>query len=153
IVCRARALHSASTKAIPSVTVTTDPDSIVLKLIGTAMPHQFPNSELCKQERETLRKQQVPEAISQDRRQLLGTAAMGVASAAAASLFPAYSAMATTNDTIRPFRVKVPQADLVDLRGRLLATRSPDRETVLNQSQGVQLATIQKLVRYWATDY
>jgi pimeloyl-ACP methyl ester carboxylesterase len=61
---------------------------------------------------------------------------------------------ATTEDqTIRPFRVNIPEAELVDLRQRLAATRWPERETVVDQSQGVQLATMQKLVHYWATDY
>jgi pimeloyl-ACP methyl ester carboxylesterase len=54
---------------------------------------------------------------------------------------------------IRPFRVNFPEADLVDLRRRVAATRWPDKETVADQSQGVQLATIQKLAHYWATDY
>ncbi len=54
---------------------------------------------------------------------------------------------------IRPFHVNVPEADLADLRRRLLATRWPDKETVADQSQGAQLAELQKLVRYWATDY
>ena len=54
---------------------------------------------------------------------------------------------------IRPFHVKVPQAALDDLRRRLAATRWPDRETVADQSQGVQLATMKELVRYWQTDY
>ena len=61
---------------------------------------------------------------------------------------------ATTEDeSIRPFRVNVPEAALVDLRQRLAATRWPERETVADESQGVQLATMQKLVQYWATDY
>jgi pimeloyl-ACP methyl ester carboxylesterase len=55
--------------------------------------------------------------------------------------------------TIRPFHVNVPEAELTELRRRINATRWPDRETVTDQSQGVQLATIQKLARYWATDY
>jgi pimeloyl-ACP methyl ester carboxylesterase len=54
---------------------------------------------------------------------------------------------------IRPFRVNTPEADLVDLRRRIAATRWPTKETVADQSQGVQLATVQKLARYWATDY
>jgi pimeloyl-ACP methyl ester carboxylesterase len=54
---------------------------------------------------------------------------------------------------IRPFRVSFPEADLVDLRRRVAATRWPDKEVVADQSQGVQLATIQKLAHYWATDY
>ena len=54
---------------------------------------------------------------------------------------------------VRPFRIDVPEEELVDLRRRILATRWPERETVADASQGVQLATIQKLARYWATDY
>ena len=54
---------------------------------------------------------------------------------------------------IRPFRVNVPEAELNELRRRIDATRWPERETVRDTSQGVQLATIQKLARYWATDY
>src|SRR5215217_553723 len=54
---------------------------------------------------------------------------------------------------IRPFRIDVPEAALVDLRRRIAATQWPEKETVADQSQGVQLATIQELARYWATDY
>jgi pimeloyl-ACP methyl ester carboxylesterase len=52
-----------------------------------------------------------------------------------------------------PFRVKVPDADLAGLRGRLAATRWPDKETVTDRSQGTQLANLQELVRYWSTGY
>jgi pimeloyl-ACP methyl ester carboxylesterase len=54
---------------------------------------------------------------------------------------------------IRPFRVEIPQADLDDLRRRLAATRWPSKELVADRSQGVQLATLQALARYWTTDY
>ncbi len=54
---------------------------------------------------------------------------------------------------IRPFKVNVPEADLADLRKRIEATRFPDKETVDDSSEGVQLATIQKLAKYWATQY
>src|SRR5262245_33660572 len=54
---------------------------------------------------------------------------------------------------VRSFRVDVPEAELTELRKRINATRWPERETVKDQSQGVQLATIQNLARYWATDY
>ncbi len=54
---------------------------------------------------------------------------------------------------LRPFRANVPEAALADLRRRIAATRWPDRETVTDRSQGVQLATIQALVHYWGTDY
>jgi pimeloyl-ACP methyl ester carboxylesterase len=56
-------------------------------------------------------------------------------------------------NAIRPFQVNVPEAELTELRTRIEATRWPDRETVQDQSQGVQLATIQKLARYWAEEY
>src|SRR5688572_23394240 len=59
----------------------------------------------------------------------------------------------TATSDIQPFQVDVPQADLDDLRQRLAATRLPSRELVDDRSQGVQLATIQELTRYWATDY
>jgi len=54
---------------------------------------------------------------------------------------------------IRPFQVNFPEADLADLRRRVSATRWPEKETVTDASQGVQLATMQKLAQYWATDY
>ena len=54
---------------------------------------------------------------------------------------------------IRPFRVGFPAADLTELRGRVNATRWPDRETVADDSQGVRLAMMQELARYWGTDY
>jgi len=59
----------------------------------------------------------------------------------------------TDKTAVRPFRVNVPEAELVDMRRRIDATRWPEREPVTDASQGVQLATIQKLARYWATDY
>jgi len=58
-----------------------------------------------------------------------------------------------TPAAIRPFRVDVAEEALVDLRRRIAATRWADRETVADQSQGVQLAKLQELVRYWGTDY
>jgi pimeloyl-ACP methyl ester carboxylesterase len=60
---------------------------------------------------------------------------------------------AATDTTIRPFRIDVPDEALVDLRRRVTATHWPDRETVADQSQGVPLAMIEELARYWATDY
>ena len=61
--------------------------------------------------------------------------------------------MATTDLTIRPFEVHVPDEDLADLRRRIAATRWPGKELVADRSQGVQLATIQALVAYWDTGY
>jgi hypothetical protein len=54
---------------------------------------------------------------------------------------------------VRPFRIDVPEEDLVDLRRRIAEIRWPERETVDDSSQGVRLATLQELARYWATDY
>ena len=54
---------------------------------------------------------------------------------------------------IRPFGIEVPEEQLAELRRRLAATRWPSEELVADRSQGVQLATIQELARYWATDY
>ena len=54
---------------------------------------------------------------------------------------------------IRPYSIEVPEEDLADLRQRLNATRWPTRELVGDRSQGVQLATVQELARYWAADY
>jgi pimeloyl-ACP methyl ester carboxylesterase len=58
-----------------------------------------------------------------------------------------------TASEIRPFRVEVPEEELAELRRRILATRWPERETVDDSSQGVQLAMLRELARYWAEDY
>ncbi len=79
---------------------------------------------------------------------LASSAAVG-----AASLFPAAARAATQDGAIRRFHIDVPEEVLVDLRRRVLATRWPDRETVGDRSQGVQLAKFQELVSYWGTDY
>ncbi len=63
------------------------------------------------------------------------------------------SEQAADKTAVRPFRVDVPEEDLTELRRRINATKWPERETVTDQSQGVQLATIQALARYWATEY
>jgi pimeloyl-ACP methyl ester carboxylesterase len=54
---------------------------------------------------------------------------------------------------IRPFTIKIPEAEIEALRARIAATRWPSRELVDDRSQGVQLATLQELARYWAADY
>ena len=111
----------------------------------------------------------ISEDIDHHRRRFFCTAAMGIAATAGAfGLLPEHSAaagisqatnqgntaMATTeSDAIRPFRVDVPEEELVDLRRRISATRWPERETVTDESQGVPLATMQELAHYWATDY
>jgi pimeloyl-ACP methyl ester carboxylesterase len=61
--------------------------------------------------------------------------------------------LAGEGDSIRPFRINVLDESLVDLRQRITATRWPDRETVNDRSQGVQLAKLEELVRYWGTGY
>src|SRR5262249_36925518 len=63
------------------------------------------------------------------------------------------SKMATKPDAIRPFSVSFPEDALVDLRRRINATKWPDKEQVPDTSQGVQLATMQQLVRYWANEH
>ena len=60
---------------------------------------------------------------------------------------------AADKNAIRPFHVNIPEAELTELRRRINATKWPERETVTDASQGVQLATTQALARYWATDY
>ena len=63
------------------------------------------------------------------------------------------SERAVDKNGIRPFHVNFPEPELIELRRRINATRWPERETVADASQGVQLATIQQLARYWGTDY
>ena len=70
-----------------------------------------------------------------------------------ASLLPLPALAAEQAGAIRPFKVNFPDAALADLRKRINATRWPERETVTDASQGVQLATMQKLARHWATQY
>ena len=72
-----------------------------------------------------------PEAVDQDGR-LVGT---------------------TASDAVHPFRVNFSEAELDEMRRRISATRWPERETVTDRSQGPQLATLQKLARYWVTEY
>ena len=63
------------------------------------------------------------------------------------------NAQAPASEGIRPFRVKVPRAALADLRRRIAVTRWPTKELVADRSQGVQLAALRELARYWTTDY
>jgi len=63
------------------------------------------------------------------------------------------SSVPAANEAIRPFHVAFPQARLDELRRRIRATQWPEKETVPNDSQGVPLATMQKLARYWGTEY
>ena len=70
-----------------------------------------------------------------------------------ASARPAEGGTATEDATIHPLRVSIRDEEIADLRRRIAATRWPEKETVADQSQGVQLATIQELARYWGSDY
>ena len=102
------------------------------------------------------------EEINHTRRRFLGTAAMTLV-ATQLGMFRSADAESGKaeladvpdgpKDGIQPFRINVPEDALADLRQRIRATRWPDRETVADQSQGVKLAKIQDLVRYWGTDY
>ncbi len=71
----------------------------------------------------------------------------------AVGLVPAQLAVALESAAIQPFSYHAPQDELDELRRRIAATRWPDRETVEDQSQGVQLGTIRELARYWEADY
>jgi pimeloyl-ACP methyl ester carboxylesterase len=93
------------------------------------------------------------EQINLVRRRLLGAATLGIAVAGTGGLMPSQPTAAATTDAIRPFRVEFPDAKLADLRRRIAAAQWPDQETVTDDSQGVRLATIQKLARYWQTSY
>ena len=63
------------------------------------------------------------------------------------------TATASADTEVRPFRIEVPQQEIEELRRRIAATRWPTTELVADRSQGVQLATMQELARYWTTDY
>src|SRR5262245_52306769 len=103
-------------------------------------------------EENPMNRNKATESIDRDRRRLLGMATMGIAVTGAASLRPSQPMAAPAGDAIRPFRVDVPEEQLVDLRRRVLATRWPDSETVADRSQGVRLRNFQELLRYWGTD-
>src|SRR5215213_10204572 len=92
---------------------------------------------------------QFPPSASLTRRRMLASSAV----IGAASLLSTQRAAASVGDAVRPFRVDVPEEELADLQRRIAATQWPDRETVADQSQGVPLATMQNLARYWETEY
>ncbi|WP_326607103.1 epoxide hydrolase 1 [Streptomyces sp. NBC_01799] len=102
----------------------------------------------------------MPEFLrSYSRRKFIFTSATAVTVAATGALSlrawedTSKSVSASERQSIRPFRVNIPEQDLTDLRRRIKATRWPDRETVPDQSQGVQLATMKELAHYWGTAY
>jgi len=84
-----------------------------------------------------------------------GLFVLGALAASARAAAPAAAGMdpAADDKTVRPFQFHASDEALADLRRRIAATRWPERETVTDASQGVQLATVQKLARYWQTDY
>jgi pimeloyl-ACP methyl ester carboxylesterase len=92
---------------------------------------------------------------------LTTSAAVFLTMAAAIGLTPAHLAAQTAatpvtapeDAAIRPFRVNIPEEELVDLRRRIATTRWPDQETVTDQSQGIQLAKLKPLVAYWGSGY
>ena len=84
---------------------------------------------------------------------LTAPAAVHAQQTARAGASVAAKALKSDADSIRPFRVQVPQAALEDLRRRIAATRWPEQETVGDTSQGVRLATMRELARYWETGY
>ena len=86
-----------------------------------------------------------------DRRQLLGSTAMGIVVASTGNLLIASPTAASDANAIRPFKINIPEAALADLRRRINSTRWPDEET--DQSQGVSLAKLKELARYWGSDY
>ena len=88
---------------------------------------------------------------------ILTACAVGLSSSSSPGNAEKEQTMSATNptaqDAIRPFKMTFPEADLVDLRRRIEATKFPEKETVSDNSQGVPLATVQALAKYWATDY
>ncbi|TIL71569.1 MAG: epoxide hydrolase [Mesorhizobium sp.] len=88
-------------------------------------------------------------ARSLTRREIL----VATAAAGAVGLLPGTLNAAATSSSIRPFTVNIPQEEIDELRRRIMATRWPDQETVADRSQGIQLARLQEIVRYWGTEY
>src|SRR5688500_2380119 len=88
---------------------------------------------------------------------LLRSSALGVALCTSIAMHARAQAATTTptatENDIRPFRINVSDDALNDLRRRLAATRWPTKELVKDRSQGVQLATMKELARYWATEH
>jgi pimeloyl-ACP methyl ester carboxylesterase len=91
-----------------------------------------------------------------NRRNFVKNVSLGLAATQISFLGSQRSALASMSEgstAIREFHIHVAEADLVELRRRIAATRWPDRETVDDQTQGVQLATIRELVEYWGSGY
>jgi pimeloyl-ACP methyl ester carboxylesterase len=93
--------------------------------------------------------------IQKNKRSFLNAMATGAFMLIAATSFGQKNQTQTAIDSesIRPYHISVSQEAITDLKNRVNATRWPQQETVTDQSQGVKLAQIQKLVKYWGTDY
>ncbi len=94
-----------------------------------------------------------PQLPAPNRRDFLATSATALLAASSGGGILASAEPAAASEEIRPFTVTFPQDDVAELRRRVAATRWPDPETVADDTQGVRLATMQKLAQYWATDY
>src|SRR5262249_47038784 len=87
------------------------------------------------------------------RRILQVSAGLGAAALLPVAAAPAYAEVPQATDEIVPFRLRVPESALVDLRRRLAGTRWPEQEPVPDERQGAQLATVRALVTHWQTKY
>ncbi|CCM78259.1 epoxide hydrolase family protein [Rhizobium mesoamericanum] len=97
---------------------------------------------------------QPQEVVDQGRRKLVASAVIGLAAASVGTSLRSAPAVASTDaEAVRPFRVNASDNDLNDLRQRIRMTRWPDRETVSDQSQGIQLERLKPLVEHWGSDY
>src|SRR5688572_26250767 len=113
--------------------------------------------------RNVAREIQMKKPLDIDRRRFCGAAVATVAAGSlglsalasprSQSMNAAVENVRTDRSAVRPFRVEVTEADLTDMRRRIKATRLPEKEPVADFSQGVPLATIEKLTRYWANEY
>lgn len=81
----------------------------------------------------------------------LGTLALGIAGKGASAA--EHLTKILNNNDVHPFKIAIPESDLADLRYRLIRTRWPDKETVADSSQGLQLEKLQSLVSYWSSGY
>jgi pimeloyl-ACP methyl ester carboxylesterase len=97
------------------------------------------------------------ESSSPTRRSVIAASAaagaLGVATSASSGILGSARAEGARGEAIRPFRIDFPETMLTEMRRRISATNWPERETVTDESQGVRLATVQALARYWASDY
>src|SRR5688572_224833 len=145
-----RLLHDGIADARPSACVATD---TFVQLIAPSLRPHGPSKEATR----------MSETPDHDRRSFCGAAAATVA-AGSLGLSVLYSQrsqamnavveqMSSDKTAVRPFRVDVPDAELTELRRRIKSTRFPEKEPVADMSQGVPLATVEKLARYWANEY